>query len=141
MTTPALPLHLLFYDGECGLCDHAVQFVLKADKEKRFCFAPLQGATASKVLESLSPTYKKRDSLILIENFNTPSQSRIMIRSQGAFRILWLLGGAWRLLGWLSFLPSFLFDPFYRWVARCRHHFFKTSCPAPTQETRERFLP
>ena len=96
--------HLVFYDGKCGLCDHAVQFLLKVDKRKQFVFAPLQGTTAAAELKDVPEHIKQADSLILIENYQSKDQI-IYILGKGAFRITWLLGGVWSLLGWLNFLP------------------------------------
>ena len=134
-------MHLLFYDGECGLCDHVVQFVLQRDKAGLFQFAPLQGETAVATLRALPAKYKSLDSLILIENVNTP-QARIYVLGQGAFRTLWLLGGPWKLLGSLGFLPPILYNWGYRLVARNRHRFFDTnSCLLPDPTQKKRFLP
>ena len=136
-TSSVKPKHLLFYDGSCGLCDHAVQFVLKRDTQGLFAFAPLQGSTA----KSFFPTPPKEDSLILIENYDTASSQKFFF-GKGAFRILWLLGGIWALPGLLNFLPSFLYDWGYRLVARNRHRLFsQTDCKLPTPEAKEGFLP
>ncbi len=132
--------HLLFYDGECGLCDHAVQFVLRMDKNEVFVFAPLQGETAKKYLKDLPEEVIEADSLILFENFQQ-SDAKLFIYGKGAFRILWLLGGGWILLGWISFLPSWVYDWGYRLVARYRHSFFKkNACQLPLSEEKRRFL-
>jgi len=132
--------HLVFYDGECGLCDHVVQFLLQVDKRGVFLFAPLQGKTAAERLKDIPPEMKTADSLILIENFQSPNES-LSIYGKGAFRIAWLLGGPWRLVGWLSFLPAFLYDWGYRLVARNRHRFFKKEiCRLPDEGARHRFL-
>lgn len=134
------PNHLVFYDGECGLCDHTVQFILKQDKNKVFAFAPLQGPTAAKFLQHLPEDMKGADSIILIENFRF-SRQKTYIRSKAVFRILWLLGGAWLLLGWLSFLPAFLFDWGYRIVAKYRKRLFpQTECFLPPRDQKDRFL-
>jgi len=132
--------HLVFYDGECGLCDKAVQFVLARDKAQDFDFAPLQGTTAAEMLKELPENIKTADSLILIENYKTPNRS-LYIYGKGAFRICWLLGGAWSILGLLSFLPSILYDWGYRLVARNRHKLFATKCMVPSQQNKHRFLP
>jgi len=132
--------HLLFYDGECGLCDRAVQFVLKHDRKKEFIFAPLQGVTAVKELAQLPPELKTIDSLILLQDYGTPEQE-ITTHGRGAMRICWLLGGWWALIGWKSFLPSWPFDVAYRFVARNRHRLFSQACIVPDPEHRERFLP
>lgn len=131
------PKHLLFYDGSCGLCDHAVQFVLKRDPQGLFAFAPLQGATA----KNFFPATPKEDSLILIEDFATGSPKKSLFGT-GAFRILWLLGGIWAVPGALCFLPPILYDWGYRLVARNRHRLFSQyDCKLPTSDEKERFLP
>lgn len=133
--------HLVFYDGDCGLCDHVVQFLLKHDKEQKFLFAPLQGITAANSLQELPPKYKTLDTLILLENYATPQQKSYVL-GRGAFRILWLLGGTWKLIGWISFLPSFLYDWGYRLIARNRRYLFShETCFIPNEQNKSRFLP
>jgi predicted DCC family thiol-disulfide oxidoreductase YuxK len=63
---------------------------------------------------------------------------KVMIEGKGALRILWLLGGKYAWLGCLSFLPSFLFDPFYRLIARNRYRLFTKSFSFP--QSTNRFL-
>jgi predicted DCC family thiol-disulfide oxidoreductase YuxK len=132
--------HLVFYDGQCGLCDHAVQFILRHDKQEIFGFAPLQGQTAKEKLIHLPDSVKNLDTVILIENFNTANE-KTSVLGHAAFRILWLLRSYWVLIGWISFLPSFLYDWGYRLVARNRHLFFKSDCFLPDPSHQDRFLP
>jgi predicted DCC family thiol-disulfide oxidoreductase YuxK len=129
--------HLVFYDGKCGLCDHAVQFILKFDRNAIFDFSPLQGKTADQLLQGIS----REDSLVLIENYKT-LERKMFFFGKAAFRILWLLGGIWCLIGWINFLPSFLYDWAYRIVAKNRHRIFSNeSCILPTPSQKSRFLP
>jgi len=133
--------HLLFYDGECGLCDHLVQFVLRVDRREQFLFAPLQGETAGSELKDVPGIVKQADSLILIENYQKPDAA-MWIYGKGVFRVAWLLGGWWKLLGWVSFLPAFLYDWGYHLVAKNRHRLFsKDSCKIPDPSEKIRFLP
>lgn len=133
--------HLVFYDGQCGLCDQVVQFILLRDKQGVFGFAPLQGKTAEEKLISLPESLKNFDSIILIEDFNTSLQ-KISVLGYAALRILWLIGGRWALIGWISFLPPFLYNWAYRLVAKYRHRFFPQGvCILPDPALRERFLP
>jgi predicted DCC family thiol-disulfide oxidoreductase YuxK len=132
--------HLVFYDGECGFCDQVVQLLLKADKRKKFLFAPLQGKTAARLLKELPEGMKGIDTLVLVENYQQPSQ-RFLILGKAAFRIMWLLGGFWSLIGWISFLPGWLYNWGYRLVARNRKRLFPVICcviPDPNQK--DRFL-
>lgn len=133
--------HLVFYDGDCGLCDRVVQFLLKEDKQNRFVFAPLQGETASKYLKNLPLEIRFTDSLILIENYRSP-YPRVYMLAKGVLRIAWLLRWPWLLIGWLSFFPGWIFDWIYRLVASNRHYFFpNTQCIIPPKNQKNRFLP
>lgn len=123
--------HLVFYDGECGLCDAFVQFLLRVDKRESFFFAPLQGKHA----EKLPPEKKTLDSVILVEDYK--GKKRLYYEGKAAFRTLWLLGGRWRLIGWFNFLPAILYNWCYRLVAANRHRLFpKTECVIPGDKTR-----
>ncbi|MBK7833023.1 MAG: DUF393 domain-containing protein [Gemmatimonadetes bacterium] len=44
---------VLLYDGECGLCDRTVQWVLKRDREGSMRFAPLKSAVGREALARL----------------------------------------------------------------------------------------
>lgn len=132
--------HLVFYDGHCGLCDQVVQRLLKADKRCIFLFAPLQGSTAAQMLKDLPYEMKGIDSLVLIEDYQLPTQ-RYYALGKGALRIAWLLGGWWRMLGWISFLPAWLYNWAYRLVALNRHRLFAhPSCVIPDPKQKQRFL-
>lgn len=132
--------HLLFYDGECGLCDRCVQFVLKHDKNHFFMFAPLQGKTAKGALSDLSHEQKSIDSMILIENYQTKNQ-RIYLRGQAALRVFWHVGGAFSLLGVINFLPAFLYNWVYDIIAHYRHSVFpRESCRLPQVKDNHYFL-
>jgi predicted DCC family thiol-disulfide oxidoreductase YuxK len=131
--------HLVFYDGECGFCDCNVQFLLKKDKKGIFVFAPLQGKTADLYFKKLPLELRNKDTIILIEDYKQ-GIDKVYIFGKAVFRILWLLGGFWYLFGWISFLPSFLYDWGYRLVARNRHLLPKTSCVLPDTTRRSRFL-
>lgn len=133
--------HLVFYDGNCGLCDRIVQFLLQKDKKQRFVFAPLQGETASNYLKYLPVETRFTDSLILIENYRS-SYPRVSLLAKAALRIAWLLDWPWLLIGWLSIFPGWMFDWIYRLIASNRHYFFPhTQCMMPPPNQQNRFLP
>ncbi len=129
-------IHLIFYDGECGLCNHLVEFLLKIDKKELFVFAPLQGETAAELLKDLPQKFKDLDTLILVKNYKS-AQKQFYVQGEAVLMIAWELGGWWRLLGWMHYLPSGLFDWIYRLVARNRARFF-ARCEIKQDE---RFLP
>lgn len=108
---------LILFDRDCPLCRKSIGFIFERDAKHRFLFAPLSGKTAKEVVKNSK--LLKENTLVLLEDWRTP-QKRLWIRGRGAFRILWLLGGKWRLLGWLCFVP-FGIDLFYRLIAHHRH--------------------
>ena len=63
------PTHLVFYDGECGFCNHTVQWLLARDQREVLYFAPLEGEAASEILSkfSLPP---ELDSIIYVRNLS-----------------------------------------------------------------------
>ena len=123
---------IIFYDGTCPLCNRAVRFILAADKKKQFYFAPLEGETAVDKLKNLHLKNPNLDTLVLFQ-----SEDKILIEGRAVLRILYLLGGKYALLGWLSFLPTFIFDLLYRVIARYRFRLFSKKLPI---DKTDRFL-
>jgi predicted DCC family thiol-disulfide oxidoreductase YuxK len=128
--------HVVFYDGECPFCNRSVLFLLSVDKQEIFYFSPLNGETAKDKLQGLHLKNPNLDTLVLLENYQ--KNEKIFIEGKAVLRILWLLGGKYALIGWLSFLPSFLFDYVYRIVARYRYRLFTKK--GTIQSTNTRFL-
>lgn len=132
--------HLVFFDGECPLCHRAVRFVLEADKKESFLFSPLQGETAAYELRTFKEGDPHADTLVLLQQYKTRNQ-KLYTEGRAVLRILWLLGGKYRFLGWMSFLPSGLFDFLYRHFAKRRHRLFNFTKKLRKEITPERLLP
>lgn len=133
---------ILFFDGVCGLCDHAVQFLLNRDRTGAILFAPLQSDFAGEVLRRHGRDPERLDSMILVRNYGTPEES-IGDKSAAALGAGRMLGGVWGFLARIGLIfPAFLRDPVYRLIARTRYRFFgkRDTCRLPTAETRARFL-
>lgn len=133
---------LLLYDGVCGLCDRAVQFVLTRDQDDRFRFAPLQGPTAAKVLARHGIDASDLDTFHLVLDVGRPRE-RVVSRGRGAAVTLRRLGGGWRLLGvLLAAMPRFLVDLGYRAVAKVRYRVWGRAdqCVLPSPQQRGKFL-
>ncbi len=126
---------LIFYDGHCNLCSFWVKFVLQADTKRRFHFAALQTETARRLVDR----YGKLDNL---ESVVLWERDRISTRSTAALRILWLLGGVWRLTGALYIIPRLLRDPIYDFVAKRRYVWFgrRDQCAIVDESVRDRFI-
>ena len=78
------------------------------------------------------------ETLVLLQNYGTDQEVQL-VEGKGALRILWLLGGMYVALGWLSYLPSILFDAIYRVVVRYRYRLFTKKVSITTEP--DRFLP
>ncbi|MFT4551685.1 MAG: putative DCC family thiol-disulfide oxidoreductase YuxK [Chlamydiales bacterium] len=132
--------HLVFYDGNCPLCNIVVRFLLKVDKEACFFFAPLEGETAILELKDTPDLISDLDTMVFLENYETPDQI-LHLKGKAALRIAWHLGGVWKMIGWLSFIPSFPFDIVYRLIAKNRYRLFSSKEPLPKGSYENRFLP
>jgi len=127
---------ILLFDGVCNFCNDAVNFMLDQDREGRFRFAALQSEVGQKLLAEHGLADLPLSTSVLIHG------DRAYKDSDGMLRAVLLLGGPFRLLAPLLFLPRTLRDPVYRAFARNRYRWFGRSeqCRVPTPETRGRFL-
>lgn len=126
---------LIFFDSECNLCRKSVATLIKIDTEKKLVFAPFKGKAAEDKLSGKLSYLKHENSLVLIER---PS-GHIWLRGRAVFRIFWLLGGKWKLLGWFFMMPCV--DFFYRQVAHHRRRFSnKNDFASMMEKERDRFL-
>ena len=125
---------IIFFDGDCALCDSFVGFVLKADKLQTFYFAPLQGETAKKYLAN--QPLANVDSVILVES------SQTLIKSDAVLAIASKLGLPWSILQIFKIIPKALRDWFYDLVAKNRIKLFgkKDVCSLPTPRERQQIL-
>lgn len=130
--------HLIFFDDECPLCHQAVKNVIEIDEKRHFLFAPLNGETAEDILIGPQKHLKEANSIILVENYQSTDR-KFWIRSRAILRTYWLVENGWGLVGIFSFLPGFLGDFIYRFVAEHRHQ-FKLKMPQ-SPGPKERFLP
>jgi predicted DCC family thiol-disulfide oxidoreductase YuxK len=113
--------HAIFLDGECPFCIRTALKVISWDTERKFKFSPLQSSQAKKLLSGPYPQFSQLKTLILVENYRDKKHSRIWTRGRALFRIFWLLGGKWKSLGWLCYVPIGL-NWGYDLVAAMRHH-------------------
>jgi len=126
---------LIFYDGDCGFCDRAVQWVAVRDRDA-FDFAPLGGAT---FLGAVAEDMRQRlpDTIVVVS-----SAGDVLIRSAAARYVLKTVGGIWAALGAaLAIVPAPLADAGYNLFARHRHRFVPDRCELPSQALRKRLLP
>ncbi|SOD11171.1 thiol-disulfide oxidoreductase DCC family protein [Pedobacter xixiisoli] len=127
---------VIFFDGVCNLCNGAVQFVIKRDKQNYFKFAALQSDFAYKTLKKFTLQVKQGNSFVLLEN------GKVYEQSTAALKVARKLGGLWPILYIFIVIPPFLRNAIYRFIARNRYKWFgkQESCWVPTPALRSRFL-
>lgn len=136
----AMTAPVLLFDGECGLCNALVRFLLRRDHAARLRFAPLQGAYGQAALRRLGLPTEDFDSLVFLPKGDAGPG---LTRTDGALAVLAELGGAWpRLARTLRVVPAPLRDLVYKGVARSRYLIFGRYRPTPLPEPAwaERFI-
>jgi predicted DCC family thiol-disulfide oxidoreductase YuxK len=133
---------ILLYDGVCGLCNRAVQFVLKRDRRDRFRFASLQSEFAAGILRRHGIQPENLDTVYLVTDHGQAGE-RLSARSDAAISLLRELGGIWAAVALpLRILPVWFRDWGYNLVARHRYRIFGKydACPVPNPKDRHKFL-
>lgn len=128
---------IILFDGVCNLCNGAVQFVIKRDKNDVFRFAPLQSEVGKKLADERKIDTAKVDSIILIE-----PQLAYYTKSDAALKITRSLTGLWPMMTVFLGLPSGIRDWVYDWIAKNRYRWFgkQEECMIPTPEIKNKFL-
>jgi predicted DCC family thiol-disulfide oxidoreductase YuxK len=122
---------VLLYDGECGLCNALVRFMLKHDRRGVLMFAPLQGVTGQAFLRAKALATADFDSIVFIEDADR-ADSAYLRRTPGALRAVAEMGGGWRRLARvLAIVPESWSNVLYNGVARTRYRLFGRYRPSP----------
>jgi predicted DCC family thiol-disulfide oxidoreductase YuxK len=134
-------LHLVLYDGVCGLCSSLLHFLLTHDRRGVFAFASLQSAIGRAVVEGLGGDPTELTSFYVLADYWT-RHSRIFARSQAALFVAGQLGWPWKAAVIARILPTALLDRAYNCIARNRYRVFGRfdQCLAPRPEFRGRFI-
>ena len=131
--------NIVFYDGECGLCQGFVRFLLIADRKgRRFLFSPLQGKLITQIVDRATLAVLP-DTLVL-----RTAEGQVRIQSEAVLGALDRLGGFWRVVGILGrIVPRRVRDAVYAWFARTRRRVFGGThyhCPLVPAHLRDRFV-
>ena len=127
---------IVLFDGVCNLCNGAILFLIKRDKNDRFRFAPLESEVGKKLLLKHQIDPSKIDSIVLV------SDNTAFTKATAALNISRHLSGLWPLLYSLIIIPNFITDAVYDFIARNRYRWFgkKERCMIPTPALQSKFL-
>jgi predicted DCC family thiol-disulfide oxidoreductase YuxK len=129
---------VIFFDGECNLCNGFVQFVIKNDPHARFRFASLQSEHAKDI-----PTLPEMASRVgELSTVVFRHRGIYLAKSTAVLEIAKLMGFPYRFCYVFIVLPKPFRDFVYDWVAANRYRWFgkRDACMLPTPELRSRFL-
>ncbi|MGR7814204.1 thiol-disulfide oxidoreductase DCC family protein [Lacinutrix undariae] len=137
--TVKLPKHkqLILFDGVCNLCNHAIQYVIKHDKNDVFMFAALESDTGQQIIKHYNIDVNKIDSILLYsEVFG------LKYKSSAAIKIGSQLGFPQYLIGVFYIVPTFIRNFAYDFIAKNRYRWFgkKASCMIPSVALKSKFL-
>ncbi|HEY2122369.1 MAG TPA: DCC1-like thiol-disulfide oxidoreductase family protein [Chthoniobacterales bacterium] len=132
--------YILFFDGVCGLCNRAIDFVLRADRDRVFLYAPLQGETFREAART-HPETANEDSIFLLRR--GPGNETLLLLSEAVLCVLEKLPGYHWLARVGRLAPRPVRDLAYRFIAATRYRIWgrRDSCRLPSPEERTRFLP
>lgn len=126
---------LIFFDGDCNLCQFSVQFILQRDKKGRYLFASLQSDIAQQLLSGAAAFSPALATFIYWED------GRLYYRSTAALKIARGMSGIWPLLYVFIIVPAFIRDGIYNWIAANRYRWWgkATQCLVPKPAWKNRF--
>jgi predicted DCC family thiol-disulfide oxidoreductase YuxK len=126
----------VLFDGVCNLCNNAVQFIIKRDPSAKIKFASLQSPFGKSQLIKHDLDPETLLSIIVIDN------DVVLKQSDAALIIASKLTGPWPALGVFKFIPRFIRDAVYNFIARRRYSWYgkRDSCMIPDEGLRGRFI-
>ena len=134
-------IHLLLYDGVCGLCNRLNQFVLPRDRADKFRFAALQSGLGREMLSAYGKDPGDLNTFYVVVDYGTKSE-QILARARAALFVLREIGGPWRAAQIFRLVPVSLLDKGYDVLARNRYRWFGRyeTCLIPSASVRSKFL-
>lgn len=127
--------YYVFYDGDCGLCNFWVQWILKNDRRKQFLFSALQSDFGQKFLKERNLENRNLNTLYIWK-----PNLYYKTKSHAVFSIAKILGGKYSVLGYFNVFPKFITDFVYDRIAANRQRFSFQQCALPTDEEKSRFI-
>jgi predicted DCC family thiol-disulfide oxidoreductase YuxK len=125
--------NIIFYDDNCVLCNHSIQFLIKKDIQNQFVFAPLQGKLAKKSIDLIY--IKKLDSFVVLSNGNSYVKGKAVKFIIQNLKTL-------SFYKWVLFIPNSILDLVYSFIGKIRYKVFGKSknCLYLNKKIKNRFI-
>lgn len=127
--------HIVFFDGDCGVCNFWVQWILERDTKDKFLFASLQSKYGQKFLSERGLDTKQFNTIYLWK-----PDDYYLIKSQAILKIARLLGGIYSLSIVAKLSPLFINNWVYDLVARNRMKIASQKCYLPDSHQKKKFI-
>ena len=128
--------NIVFYDGQCALCDKAIQFLLRRDKKELLYFAMLQ--------EDFSRDYLAEYGIDTdqLKTFIYSRKGKVFSKSDAALEAFRDISIAGKFFNVFKIVPRFIRNGIYDWVAKNRYKWFgqSDSCIMPPLKWSERLI-
>ena len=127
---------VILFEGYCNFCNRQVNSFLRFDSKKFFYFSNLDSSFSKKVIKENKVESLEGKTIILYHN------NKIIIKSNAAIKIAYLLGGFFKIFIIFKILPNFVRDWIYDVISRNRYRWFgkSDSCYIPKKEILDRFI-
>ena len=132
---------IVLYDGVCGLCNRAVQFLLKRDRHDRLRFAPLQSDFAGTLLKRHGLDHQDLDTVYVV--LNSGEANEALLAKGDAFLLFTKeIGGVWSIARLAKIIPRPMRNWLYDFVARHRYQVFGKyeACMLPDPRHKHKFI-
>lgn len=127
---------VILYDGECGFCNHWVQWILRRKPSEKMRFMPLQSDTGRQILKDNQLDFDL-NSIVVVDKDIAYQKSRaiqlILKNINSPYRYASVL---------LHVIPTIIADTVYDFIAKHRYKIIGKSnvCDIPLPEQRRFFI-
>ena len=129
-----IPSKIIFYDGDCGLCNRSVGYVLKNEKHSEVHFAAIQSQFTMDLFSKRGWEKPDLSTVYYLE------EDKLYTKSSAALNICRNLKFPQISLYGFIIVPRFIRDYFYDRIADRRKRISKGFCVMPTPDQRKRFI-
>jgi len=139
LTSASHPL-LVFFDGECGFCNHWINRVKAADHAHRIRYGTKQGKTFRKIAQA-HPGLANVESIVVVSR-NEVGREDFLVRSPAVRIVVEGLPGFRFFAFLLQIIPTPICNLGYRIFSKIRSPLFGrlSECRVPTAQERELFV-
>ena len=110
---------VVFFDGECSLCNSSVRFLLRHNKKGNLNFSSIQSETGKKISALAGKiTVQQPDSLLFL------TDNKLFEYSTAALKIAAHLSFPWRATVIFYLIPAYVRDLLYQGIAKRSYRIF-----------------